>query len=998
MDVLIFNPDSPLTYTAAFLVGVFLHVTLFRVGEWDLWVPQLLLIFTTIYSLLIYGYIFHLPQGSESIWAAISITSKLSLMLIGGIYTSIGTYRILLHPLRRFPGPFLSSVSSVYPVWLIFRKLHMYEEVQQLHRTYGDIVRLGPSELSIANTSALRAIHSAQSPCLKGPWYNIFHPMISVQSERDIKEHSQRRKVWDKGFSSKALRNYEPRVAKYTDLLLSKIEASAGKPMDATLWLNFYGFDVMGDLAFGKSFNMLNGGVAHHYMKLMHTMTVFGTSLGRFPWAFLLTQYIPFVNMAYKKFIKWLKLRVKARIELEPELPDVFSVVLDPYKEKSQPSWQDEMHLIGDANLITVAGSQNKGPGHMALSKVKYLQAVIDEGMRLHPAVPSGVQRMTPPQGMQIDETFIPGNMIVQIPTYTVARDPRCFERPDEFIPERWTSQPELVKDSSAFAPFSMVVAKVMSDNETVTRESVAKSEKDSTLSAQRIRKRELDRRAQRTARVKTKNRIAYLESLVETFRDQDANGANTSLIKQLEGVSAERDGFKRFLQSLDDSIKSHLAGTSATVALNPPNRPRDQGITQHDEPVEEPLCAISQALLEPSSITAPVEAPIESNIPLLDFGSDMDYSIDGSINISATQAERLPELTANPVSRIEQLESSPEADESNLSLASRPVIEGQITNCQPVATPALSSACPCNSTRTRRLSDGTEVSFNIWRAANQILSKPAKRLDDNRECDSISDDIIVRAILHGWESVSKSHQLTPLWRKIRQLDELGFMGCGQVERLGILWIVHLLMPSQHNVKPPNSTPLPKWYKKTTSNHGRHVPGAEYLPWPNVRESFIHSHHRYCQNMFWNLFKEHMRIVWPFEFRDCYTQNVQQGRYQISNVFEETIRNARSWTMERDFFSYFPELRQEIPIFLDIVPPPPRMGAWEHGMESAGRSTEHLDAASFADIEDQFFGLPLYGPPRPTGWNINDYDRSIGYQISYDDLDAIEGSHSRGIL
>lgn len=34
--------------------------------------------------------------------------------------------------------------------------------------------------------------------------------------------------------------------------------------------------------------------------------------------------------------------------------------------------------------------------------------------------------------------------------------DARCFKRPDEFIPERWTTQPDLVKDGSAFAPFSM--------------------------------------------------------------------------------------------------------------------------------------------------------------------------------------------------------------------------------------------------------------------------------------------------------------------------------------------------------------------------------------------------------------------------------------------------------------------------------------------------------------------------------------------------------------
>jgi cytochrome P450 len=34
--------------------------------------------------------------------------------------------------------------------------------------------------------------------------------------------------------------------------------------------------------------------------------------------------------------------------------------------------------------------------------------------------------------------------------------DERCFVRPDEFIPERWTSQPELVKDASVFSPFHM--------------------------------------------------------------------------------------------------------------------------------------------------------------------------------------------------------------------------------------------------------------------------------------------------------------------------------------------------------------------------------------------------------------------------------------------------------------------------------------------------------------------------------------------------------------
>lgn len=84
---------------------------------------------------------------------------------------------------------------------------------------------------------------------------------------------------------------------------------------------------------------------------------------------------------------------------------------------------------------------------------------------------------MTPPEGLQVDETFIPGNTIVQVPTYTLQRgiyhgivlyvsecqrltriaiDERSFAQPNDFIPERWTTKPELTKDASVFTPFSM--------------------------------------------------------------------------------------------------------------------------------------------------------------------------------------------------------------------------------------------------------------------------------------------------------------------------------------------------------------------------------------------------------------------------------------------------------------------------------------------------------------------------------------------------------------
>lgn len=46
--------------------------------------------------------------------------------------------------------------------------------------------------------------------------------------------------------------------------------------------------------------------------------------------------------------------------------------------------------------------------------------------------------------------------MIVQMPLFVLNRDARNFVRPDEFLPERWTTKPELVLNRTVFLPFSM--------------------------------------------------------------------------------------------------------------------------------------------------------------------------------------------------------------------------------------------------------------------------------------------------------------------------------------------------------------------------------------------------------------------------------------------------------------------------------------------------------------------------------------------------------------
>ena len=99
--------------------------------------------------------------------------------------------------------------------------------------------------------------------------------------------------------------------------------------------------------------------------------------------------------------------------------------------------------------------------------------------MRLHASVTIGGSRMTPREGLQVGDLFIPGNVNMFIPPHALHlgkslsicyhcsihagnetcswhTDERYFERASEFLPERWTTAPELVKDKRAFAPFTI--------------------------------------------------------------------------------------------------------------------------------------------------------------------------------------------------------------------------------------------------------------------------------------------------------------------------------------------------------------------------------------------------------------------------------------------------------------------------------------------------------------------------------------------------------------
>lgn len=58
---------------------------------------------------------------------------------------SISVYRLFFHPLRSFPGPGLARLTTGWGVSKIARGANKYQLHHELHRQYGDIVRIGTS-------------------------------------------------------------------------------------------------------------------------------------------------------------------------------------------------------------------------------------------------------------------------------------------------------------------------------------------------------------------------------------------------------------------------------------------------------------------------------------------------------------------------------------------------------------------------------------------------------------------------------------------------------------------------------------------------------------------------------------------------------------------------------------------------------------------------------------------------------------------------------------
>ncbi|KAI1293198.1 benzoate 4-monooxygenase cytochrome P450 [Xylaria venustula] len=431
-------------------------------------------------------------------WTGVFVTTVLLLILINILFMIVNVFRnLLFHPLARFPGPKLAAISNVpFSYWFLGgRQPH---KMLELHLKYGSVVRTAPNELSFNSASAWKDIYGPQpshQTFIKNQFYDggsfSNRGVRSIISERKPKLHANMRRYLSPAFSDRALGEQEHLICESIDRFIDLLPTQ-GDGYDIAKGFEMLTFDIIGDLAFGETFGALESAQPHTWISIIMGALKQGALIDvhkRFPTVgkvlfFILRSYIKRLtkdtlaneDMAIKL--------VQRRISRSSARKDFIDYLLNSGDEKEVSVIQ----LAAHASDFVIAGSETTATALAAITyylqrtptilqkledevleafktydeiqgrstqHLKYLKAVISEGLRIFPPVPFALPRVVPSGGDTVDGYFLPANTIVYVNPFACSMDPRNFSQPDQFIPERWLDQnTDDVLDASQ--PFSL--------------------------------------------------------------------------------------------------------------------------------------------------------------------------------------------------------------------------------------------------------------------------------------------------------------------------------------------------------------------------------------------------------------------------------------------------------------------------------------------------------------------------------------------------------------
>ncbi|KAL4246829.1 Cytochrome P450 superfamily protein [Abortiporus biennis] len=414
----------------------------------------------------------------------------ISAVFHGVLGTSILLYRLSpFHPLAKYPGPLLCKVGKIF-FYLKAKDGQQYHYINSLHHQYGDIVRIGPNDLSIADAAAIVPV-MGPAGLPRGPEIQsrqLYPAVKSLIGTRDTIQHHHRRKPWTRAFNSTALKEYAPLISHRANQLVELITAeSKEKSVDLSSWFGRFTYDVMSDVIYGGGPSMLQDGDKSGNIQVIAEGLTQGSIYEHLPWLAYYAKKLPGKVNDSLLGLRKLGLGLAAgRQQRGSKTKDLFYYLNNEDLPNAEPT--PAPLLVSEGVLATVAGSDTTSstlttevdhfypPEVDALDSKYYkdiplIDAVINETLRLWPAVASGSIRLVPhgSGGKMVDKYFIPEGTHVRVHSYTVQRDPRNFSpSPEKWWPDRWLiaeghqtssysseSSKSFTHNTAAFVPFS---------------------------------------------------------------------------------------------------------------------------------------------------------------------------------------------------------------------------------------------------------------------------------------------------------------------------------------------------------------------------------------------------------------------------------------------------------------------------------------------------------------------------------------------------------------
>lgn len=369
---------------------------------------------------------------------------------------------------------------------------HTEQHHIELHRKYGPVVRIAPNEVSFASPRAALELFKTGKGFHKTDFYWVFPPPENPDIFTEIREdvHAVKKRYATKPYSLGALRAHVPRIEDTGQLLIQKLDGFVEKPRcDLGEWLHFFAFDVLGEVAFSQKFGFLEAGVdVDNCIRTIDDSQVYNGIVGCVPfWDYFLRRnplwrLVPTLSTGNALITRVAQTQLESRqklhrsdksggskdlldglIEAQREHPealsdgDVFAIAhgaIFAGSDSTASTMQSFFwHVLSDARVYgrltdeMQSATLSEFVTYNEASGLPYFQACLKEAMRMRPAVGVNISRKVPPEGAEIDGTWLPGGVSVAVNGWVLHRDREVFgQDADTYRPERWIESEDAEK------------------------------------------------------------------------------------------------------------------------------------------------------------------------------------------------------------------------------------------------------------------------------------------------------------------------------------------------------------------------------------------------------------------------------------------------------------------------------------------------------------------------------------------------------------------------